>query len=260
WSFSHLLACNITVHNASPQQFFGYRPHTLPQNLDPAILTAELPPELRRFSDPTHRLLTYIDVIRARFPFRQSAIHDATREVLRTVGYESEEGIVLRSRYPLRLEDGDYRPGLIIPDLCLSRGDMSILLVVQQVGKYDTTCGYTEPQAIAAAIAAFQYNNTVRYQMNSLDQLKSMTIPAIIIVETCPFFYKIPVTAALSDAVAEGSQQRPLEETIVQRCAVTRDYNLFNQKMRSLEFRLEAFRYYEAFRNMAKHCWDKFIV
>ncbi|KAG2360428.1 hypothetical protein BDR07DRAFT_1486976 [Suillus spraguei] len=73
-----------------------------------------------------------------------------------------------------------------------------------------------EAAVIAGAIAAFTANNKVRVA-SDLPPLSATTIPAIAMNGSNPIFYKIPVTAELSEAVARGAY--PTNETRVLRYA-----------------------------------------
>ncbi|KXN81919.1 hypothetical protein AN958_03417 [Leucoagaricus sp. SymC.cos] len=89
-----------------------------------------------------------------------------------------------------------------------------------------------------------------------------MTIPAITMVGTCPIFYKIPVTQALSKAVSSSlsPQVVPSMETIVHRCTLNREPLVRDHGLYFLEYRAEIMKYYEAFRKVAKHHWEDYII
>jgi hypothetical protein len=62
-----------------------------------------------------------------------------------------------------------------------------------------------EPQLIAEAIAAYQRNNLVRDRVHHYSTLDEITFSGITLVGTTPTFYKIKVTAELSNAVMGGT-------------------------------------------------------
>ncbi|KAK0470706.1 hypothetical protein IW261DRAFT_1572894 [Armillaria novae-zelandiae] len=247
WSSNDLISYNITIRRLSSDSFFGYRPNTIPDAIDPAFLTATVPPD-EHLSDGTYRLLQYLDLANSG---QESTIDDFAKELLRLLGFE-ERGTLLRSRYsvPLNICGDDRRSAQT--DLCLIQGTTTILLVIQE----DTTL-VSEARVIADAVAAFQYNNTAR-DRNGLDPLDSMTIPAITMVGTRPIFYKVPVTQELSDAVITG--QYPVSKTEVIKCVVAPTSRRLSEGMEVPEFRREVLYHYEAFRKMSKECWEHFVV
>jgi hypothetical protein len=62
-----------------------------------------------------------------------------------------------------------------------------------------------EPYIVAEAIGAFALNNRIRELELNLPCCKSITFPCLTMVGTTPIFYKIIVTAALSQAVQTGA-------------------------------------------------------
>jgi hypothetical protein len=129
-----------------------------------------------------------------------------------------------------------------------------ILLVVQE-DKTNQSGRKPEAQVIAQAIATFQYNNGKRIDLN-LEPLESMIIPCITMVGTRPFFYKVPVTQQLSDAVATG--QYPQQPTIVS-CSAPPARRRASEGMEIPDYRKIALQYYDAYRKLAKSFWSSFI-
>ncbi|KXN92479.1 hypothetical protein AN958_07426 [Leucoagaricus sp. SymC.cos] len=253
WTCFDSEAYHITICNQSPRHFFGYKPNGLPDNLDPNILTTQEPND--NLSDATYRLLQYITLAKTPSDSGQKSVpYDAIREVLHAVGFE-ERGNILRAYFPLPFliaYDGDRYAE---PDLCLTHDDLTILLIVEIQDQGSQHCD-TEARAISAAIAAYRYNNAYRDE-KGLHQLGSMTIPAITVYRTRPFFYKIHVTEDLSRDIAAG--RYPTKEVIVHRCivALPPEHPLY-EGMECMEFRGEILMYYEAFRKMAKAYWEKY--
>ena len=79
----------------------------------------------------------------------------------------------------------------------------------------ETNAVNAEAQAIAGAIAAFQFNNNKRRE-GRFDPLDAMVIPCITMTGTHPDFYLVPVTTSLSNAVI--TSQRPTTQTRVLHC------------------------------------------
>ncbi|KAK0448166.1 hypothetical protein EV421DRAFT_2008511 [Armillaria borealis] len=255
WTSIDLAAYHITVHRQSAETFFGYIPNTIPNAVDPAFLTATVPPN-ENLSDDTYRLLQYLDLATHTHHGQESAIHDFSKELLHLLGFEERRGTLLRSRHSIPFMICGDVSRAARTDLSLVQGTSTILLIIQE-DKIQISNKSPEAQAIAGAIAAFQYNNSTR-DRNGLDPLDSMTIPAIAIFGTCPVFYKVPVTQQLSEAVAMG--QYPVSETKVVKCVVApRSRRLF-EGMEVPEFRREVLECYEAFRRISKECWETFIV
>ncbi|KAK0231578.1 hypothetical protein IW262DRAFT_1345102 [Armillaria fumosa] len=255
WTSIDLSAYNITVHCQSAEAFFGYTPNTIPNTVDPAFLTATVPPN-ETLSDETYRLLQYLDLATHTHYGQESAIHDFSKELLHSLGFEERRGTLLRSRYSIPFMICGDISRAARTDLSLVQGTSTILLVIQE-DKISISSKNPEAQVIAGAIAAFQYNNGTR-DRNGLNPLDSMIIPAIIIFGTRPVFYKVPVTQQLSKAVAMG--QYPVSETKVVKCVVApRSRRLFGG-MEVPEFRTEVIKCCEAFRRISKECWGKFII
>ena len=254
WTSNDLIAYNIAIRRQSSETFFGYKPNTIPDAIDPAFLTATIPPQ-DNLSDGTYRLLQYLDLATHANPGQESAIDDFAKELLRLLGFE-ERGTLLRSRYaiPFMICGDDRRSAQT--DLCLVQGTTTILLVIQE-DKTVISAKNPEAQVIAEAVAAFQYNNAAR-DRNGIDPLHSMTIPAITMIGTRPVFYKIPVTQELSDAITTA--QYPVSKTEVVKCVVAPTSRRLSEGMEVPEFRREVLQHYEAFRRMSKECWEHFII
>ncbi|KAG0706909.1 hypothetical protein DFH29DRAFT_797497, partial [Suillus ampliporus] len=132
-----------------------------------------------------------------------------------------------------------------------------ILLILQE-DKTIFNSTQPEPQVIAEAIAAYQYNNEKR-QIRGLPTLDDMIIPCIIMVGTRPTFYLVPVTQALSVAVVTG--QYPEVPTKVMKCVTFLWYNhRSSEGMETPEYRRVAFQRFVAFKDLAKEYWLTFLV
>lgn len=255
WTSNDLDAYNIIVRLQSAEDFFGYQPDILPETIDPDFLTATVPPK-ENLSNANYRLLQYLDLATKPNSGQESAIHDFARELLRLLDFE-ERGTLLRSRYAIPFMISGDTGRVAQTDLCfMQEGSSTILLVIQE-DKTVFSGKDPEAQVIAEGIAAFQYNNAARSRAG-LDRFESMVIPAIIVIGTRPIFYKVHVTQALSDAVAMA--QYPATQTTVLKCIVAPRSGRVSEGMEVPEFRQDILKYYEAFRKMAKSCWEGFIV
>ena len=114
-----------------------------------------------------------------------------------------------------------------------------------------------EPQVIAEAIAAFQWNNRSQAQLGE-PELDSMTIPCITMIGTRPTFYLVPVTRELSDAIATA--QYPRSPTVVKKCVAELEGIQPSEGMENLAFRQFALQHFTAFRTLAKGHWSAFMV
>jgi hypothetical protein len=166
-----------------------------------------------------------------------------------------EPGTILRSRYPIHLAIcGESR--VAQTDVSLIQRNTTVLLVVQG-DKTSISSHNLEPQVIAEAIAAFQYNNVTRSRLG-MSELEKMTIPCITMIGTRPIFYKVPVTMQLSDAVNSG--RYPEQTTIVHKCIVASQSRRLSEGMDAPVFRKLALQHYAAFRTLAKSHWSMYIV
>ncbi|KAF8801100.1 hypothetical protein BYT27DRAFT_7216377 [Phlegmacium glaucopus] len=159
------------IRSAKSGNNWGQTIHAPLTDLDPALITAAV--NENNVSDDTYRFLSQLDLVTRTRVTEEAAIDDFARELLRKVGFE-ERGLILCTRYTIPLS------------IC---GD------VHEVAQTDTHFNhpYPIPQVIAEAIAAYHYNNEKRQSMD-LPTLDTM-------FGTCPTFYLVPVTAALTDAV-----------------------------------------------------------
>ncbi|KIJ58274.1 hypothetical protein HYDPIDRAFT_34345 [Hydnomerulius pinastri MD-312] len=60
WTSNDLAAYNIAVHRQPADTFFGYTPSTISDGIDPAFLTATLPPNEIFLTKPIDSFNTYI--------------------------------------------------------------------------------------------------------------------------------------------------------------------------------------------------------
>jgi hypothetical protein len=255
WTANELIAYNITVTTQSPQEFFLRNPEPSLVGLDPSLIDSAVDAE--NVPDQTFRYLTQLDLATSHSASQESLINDFSRETLRLLGFE-ERGLALSTRYIIPLTIcGDSRRTAQTDVCLLDRRSMIILLVLQEDKTiFDST--RPEPQVIAEAIAAYQYNNEKR-QTRGLPTLDAMTIPCITMVDTRPTFYLVPVTRALSVAVVTG--QLPEAPTEVVKCVTFLGHNRRSSEgMETPEYRRIAFQRFVAFKDLVKSYWQTFIV
>ena len=252
WSENELLAYNINVQRQNPTNFFGREPGPI-DHLDPNLFSTADPTISAHFSQETYRFLAYLDLASRANAGQESAIDDLAKSVLEVTGFD-ERGTILRTRYdiPFTICGDNHR--VARTDVCLVHLNSMILLVVQE-DKTNSSTANPEPQVIAEAIAAFQYNNRKREELG-LPTLDKMTIPCIVMVGTRPFFYKVPATQKLCDCVIGG--QYPSQPTVVTRCSPPARRRA-SEGMEVPDYRRAALQYYDAFHELAKACWTSFL-
>lgn len=237
----------------NPVDFYGVALPTFPSlNLDPHLLDA--PFDAQNLTVETHRLLQYIRLSVDTFKKEESAVDDLSRELLRTLGFETDD-YVIRTRHLLHLRMcGNVVSAQTNVSIVQSRANGNILLIEENKTRDSTK--NPEPQLIAEAIAAFQFNNVVRRD-RGLQCLASMTFPCIIMVGNQPTFYLVPVTQALSDAVCRG--EYPAANTTIYKHSVV-DHPDDHLGMTIADFREEVIQHYGAFRTLARGHWAAFSI
>lgn len=202
----------------------------------------------------TFQYLTHLDL--ATNAGQESLIVDFSRETLRILDF-AERGLALSTRYIIPLTIcGDNRR-IAQTDVCLL-DRRSMILLILQVDKTIFNSTQPEPQIIAEAIAAYQYNNEKR-QTRGLPTLDTMTIPCITMVGTRPTFYLVPVTQALSVAVAT-SQYPEVPTKVVKYVTFLGHNHRSSEGMETPEYRRVAFQRFVAFKSLAREYWQTFLV
>ncbi|KAH9975094.1 hypothetical protein BGW80DRAFT_1300213 [Lactifluus volemus] len=258
WSASDLLAHNITVQCQSAPDFFGSEPGSI-DHIDPDLL---LPTDLSfssttaNLSDDAYRFLAHLYLASHEHPCQKSTIVDLSRSILDATGF-CERDIVSKRDHDIPHTFCGYRTTRA--DVCLFHFTSHSILLVVQVECDETTTNSESadpvPQVIAEAIATFQYNNRKR-AASGLPILDTMTVPCISMVGTKPTFYLVPVTSQLSTCVISGLH--PSHPTVVQCCPLPSQLSVF-KGMEVLDYRRTALQYFDAFRDLARVNWTKFI-
>ena len=237
WTFNELDAFNISIVEQGQETFFG---GPLPAYTGPAgFLQHEN--RVRGLDSPSLSLIKRLDLAMKVMEGEESAVDDFAAELLRAMGYETEDTVIC-TRKNIRLNmcgEQVYAK----TDVCVLDADSDILLLVQE-DKTHIKLHDPEPQLIAEAIAAFQVNNAKRVDVLFLEPLPTMVLPGITLVGTFPRFYKIGVTADLDQCLRRG--QYPTVQTIVHRH--TPRVPRRSDGMKPLDNRELIVRCYEAFR------------
>jgi hypothetical protein len=256
WGDYELMAYNITVIAQSPEIFFRGNSAQSLDDIDPSLINSTV--YVEDVADDTFQYLTYLDL--AINGGRESFIDDFARETLRILGFE-ERGLALTMHHTISLTNSgvDNHTTSAQPDVCLvARLGRPMILLILQEDKSIFRPSQPGAQVIAGAIAAYQSNNLKRSEIR-LPKLHAMTIPCITMNGTRPTFYLVPVTRALSTAVATG--QYPEAQTKVVKCVTTLgpDHPL-TEGMEEPEYRRVAFQHFMAFKSLAKEYWQTFLV
>jgi len=253
WTRGELLAYNITISSVTPNQFFHHGVDPSLDHLDPAILNASPGSDDPSLSEAVSDHLSYLDL--ATNATQESAIDDFSAHTLRLLGF-NERKTVVRSRYAIPLTIcGDGNRAAQTGVCLLHRPTLVLLVLVED----KTLSNWTdaEPQVVAEAIAAFQFNNTKRGD-RGLPLLNSMTIPCITMSGTRPTFYLVPVTQDLSNAVILG--QYPAIQTQVSKCVTVGAHpRRASEGMEDTEYRKLALKRLLAFKTLAKSHWQQFL-
>jgi hypothetical protein len=153
WGKSELQKYNITIQRQSPREFFSLIPTELPR-VDQVFITRTL--ATPKLSKSCFQLFQYLDLA-SQSNAPETAIDNFAHELLCTIGFK-EQGIVLRMHHmiPLFMHGEDTSAQT---NLCLFHGTQSFLLLHEN--KMIGSSRDPEPQVIAEAIAAFQFNNDV---------------------------------------------------------------------------------------------------
>ncbi|KAG2075811.1 hypothetical protein BDR04DRAFT_1090537 [Suillus decipiens] len=211
WMGVDLKAYHITVSFQTKRNFFGV-PH-LPLPTHPTLVSYMNNERSQDASGRTKKLLHYLDisVIKQTLACGGDADANFMAKLLETLGYDDHRRIIFIC-HPLPLTVCGTSLSVEM-DISIIEDNEVLMLVCSEARMERTRMLYAEAAVITGAIAAFGANNKVRVASH-LPPLSAMTIPAIVIMNGGKFFfYKIPVTAELSEAVARGTY--PTNETHV---------------------------------------------
>ena len=223
--------------------------------MDPAVLNAPIGDFDPQLSETAAQYLAHLQL--ADRANQESMIDDFSRETLRLLGYPLRAERVISTRFIIPLTICGDKNRSAQTDVCVIHRPTMILLLLD---KDKTIFNHSdpEPQVVAEAIAAFQYNNRLRAVL-ALDPLDSMTIPCITMSGTRPTFYLVPVTAALSQAVISG--QYPATATTVLKCATVLGHQRrASDGMINPEYRKLALRRFVAFKAVAQAHWERILA
>ncbi|KAI9466149.1 hypothetical protein BJY52DRAFT_1107178, partial [Lactarius psammicola] len=146
--------------------------------------------------DDTYKLLHYLDLAQTPKVGQEAAVDNFAARLLETLGYASgRRVIVTRQALPLLICGMQYSAQT---DVYICDKNDYLLLVQQDENTEDS-----EPHLIA--FAAYQRNNFIRDRVLHIPALDEITFLGITLVRTSPTFYKIKVTAELSNAVMSGT-------------------------------------------------------
>jgi hypothetical protein len=238
WTTNELTAYNISIIEQDQDAFFG---GPLPPYTGPAGFVQH-EDRMHGLDATSLALIKPLDLAMKLIEGEESPVHDFAAEILRTLGYETEQTVV-RTRKNIRLlmcGETVYAK----TDVCLIDADSEILLLVQE-DKTHISASDPEPQLVAEAVAAFQHNNSIRVNDLFLQPLQRHVFPGITMVGTFPRFYKVNVTADLDHSIRYGVY--PLTETVVHR-HTPRVPRRRSEGMRPLMNRKLVLRCYEAFK------------
>jgi len=133
-------------------------------------------------------------------PNVESKVAQFTAKLLGALGYETLAKSVISPQHMPLFTCGVSSDATA--DVCVM--DTSEILLVVQEDKRHMDDGEPEPQLIAEAIAAFQFNHYRRTHVQNEPALTSKVMAGITMLGTAPSFFKIPITQELVSAVELG--------------------------------------------------------
>jgi hypothetical protein len=252
WSASELMAYNISVSSVPADEFFP-NPDPSLDHIDQAILNYPVGFVDPNISDVAAEYLSDIDLATS-VPY-ESLIDDFARETLKLLRYNERPTKIL-THFPIPLTICGDGSRVAQTDVCLiHKAPFVLLVLVKDKTLFGTS--KAEPQVIAEAIAAYQFNNDTRIERGH-DALDAMTIPCITMSGTRPTFYLIPVTTELSNAVISG--QYPVTQTQVLRCqTLPEDTTRAKTGMEDPIYRRLALKRFLAFKELARTHWMRVL-
>ena len=241
WGPNELLAYNIDIQFQDAATFFGVNPLPQPAVAD-EVLTRLNADDMT--NDSNYKFVRYMDLAMDPVPAEESAVDDFAVCLLTLLGYVPRSRMTrTRADIPLTICGEQCHTKT---DVCVVEGD-DILLLVQEDKRHKERKD-PEPQLIAAAIAAFQANNTRRTRVLGQDAIDAKVMPGITMLGSSPAFYKIPVTKELAHAVALGQFPATPNVVYAHLPAVPRPARRLSEGMKPLDNRRHILACYEAFR------------
>ncbi|KAN0135885.1 hypothetical protein V8E53_006337, partial [Lactarius tabidus] len=244
WAFNELDAYKIRIKTVDTKAFFGIS--KLPEpTVDPVILqNAEDPRDHDGLSQDVRRFYIYLhDSTKKDQP---SYVDDFTHHLLGDLlRFDKPRGIT-RIRLTLPFIMSGRRVNATA-SVSVSREDYQIMLV--QSDRVSISRDRAEPRLVATALGAFSVDNDKR-TANGLAPMSSKMYIGIVTIGSAHFFYKITITQALVDAVANS--QFPDQETIIERYIppVPDIDDFLRDGMMSLDNRRICFQCYEALKTL----------
>jgi len=204
WTTDDLRAYNVIIEAQDFGSFFG---QPWPSLQPSELLTKRQADEMTSIEN--YRFISLMNFAMDRVPNEESKVAQFTEKLLAALEYESlAKTVVLQQQMPLFI-CGESRHATA--DICIM--DMSEILLIGQEDKRHMDGGDPDPQLIAEAVAAFQFNNYKRTRVLNEPALTSKLIAGITMLGTAPTFFKIPVTQDLVSAVELG--EYPATPTVV---------------------------------------------
>ena len=216
--------------------------------VDPLLIDSTV--DADHVTDDTFQYLTHLHLA-----INEGLIADFSQKTLQILGFV-ERGQVLSMHFkiPLRICDDEQSAQT---DVCLLTRYQMTLLILQE-DKMVLNSSQPEPQVIAQAIAAYQYNNA-RRTIEGFPTLDAMTIPCITMDGTRPTFYLVPVTQELGVAVHSGEYPQTLTRVVKCATSLGQDHPC-SEGMESPAYRRLAFQHLVAFRDLVKGYWQTLHV
>lgn len=242
-----LKSFNIRVRREDVATFFGRELQDSTDRLDPNLFSPIFSARVRgiqNVSEETSQFLTYLKMASRLGIGMESAAGELMINILELLGYIDPE-IFVRTRCDIPFANCGDPDQVATPNVYLSHPNARVLLITQQSRESHPD---PEPLVIAQAIAAFRCNNKQRSETGR-EMLDQMVIPCITLVNAKPFFYKVPVTTQLSEAVKTG--EYPTQPTVVTTCSPP-SQTLFGMQLP--EYRRVAFQYFYEFRLVSEAC------
>jgi hypothetical protein len=241
WTQDDLESFNIKVLKKSEKEFFGVSLDEVSLDGVPdGLINLEWP----SIDDPeSYDILRYLELAMSVVEPEESAVDNFSYELLKILKFK-KAGQLIRIRKNIRLfMCGKYTHAKT--DVCII-GENEIFLLVQE-NKFHIRFSDPEPQIIAEAIAAFQYNNE-RIKYLGSEVVREYIFPCITMIGTYPTFYKVKITKELNEAVRSGKQL--VSETLVERFDPVVDQSGYNYGMKSMRYRKRILQSFVAFRSV----------